>query len=256
MSKKKKGAPGRIEDMERFAKSMARTPYGSRQPMLIPLTVLATAVCLLGVPESVRQNTAKTMAEREDCVDLMQKLWAVLVMEIPYLKNVVHPLMFWMGDANDEDVKTARYCWEQLARYDLYLTLLDPQFGGDILGPFYTFMRSKSAIDATGAFYTPMPLSKMMAMMLDLKEHTSINDPCCGSGGMAVASISVMKENGLDPNTCTWVLNDIDPVAVALAGINMMIHGMDKVVLTADNALAPRQSEPAGLVHHDEERTA
>jgi type I restriction enzyme M protein len=74
--------------------------------------------------------------------------------------------------------------------------------------------------------------------MLGVREGQAICEPAAGSGGMLVATARDMRSRGLDPTTCSWLINDLDPVAVALAGVNAVVHGFGQnVQLRCGNGL-------------------
>jgi type I restriction enzyme M protein len=231
---------------------------------IIPLTAVATVNTLLGVP-GMLAPTLRTLAFRKDAAGWVRKLWAGMTVAFPYLDGRVSALTGWLDEPQDHEAAALTECFRVLAAYDMPGSF--DQAKGDLLGPLYMMLRGKRDKQVTGAFYTPMDVSDFMADILyatedreetapgdarygaedvaalsllslgRLKEGSSVADPCCGSGGMVLAAARAMRRAGLDPGTCTWALNDIDPTAVAMAGVNMASHGLRKVILTCGNGL-------------------
>lgn len=244
-----KDAKLKVPNPERLADQLSRavSDSGSSERLLIPLTVLGLAVTLLGTPDELHQPMWTHFAEAPEGWDSMEQMIKMTISCHDWLADHLHPLTSWMHRASERERAATQACWKVVAGIDVYLTLKQPMVDGDLLGVMYQCMSSKSAKQAKGAFYTPMSLSRMIAMMSDIQEGTSVNDPCCGSGGMMVAAAQVMREKGLRPETVHWVANDLDKVAVALAGLNFAAHGMGpNITLTSRNALAP--DSPPGFI--------
>lgn len=95
----------------------------------------------------------------------------------------------------------------------------------DIIGECYIYLISKFASDAgkkAGEFYTPAPVSKLLAKLADPKPGNTICDPACGSGSLLIrAAEEVGTDNfalyGQEVNGATW----------ALARMNMFLHSKD-----------------------------
>lgn len=228
------------DDVEPLAKKLvgATLAYGVSDTT-VSLAVVATAVTTLGAPRQLREMLAAHLARDEHVIETMKALWNIQIGTFRYLDPIMPPLLRWMDDPNEQTVKAARECWAVLAETDLHATIEGPTYQGDILGPLYAHVLPRSVVNARGVFYTPMSVSRMIADMNDIEEGKSINDPCCGSGGMTVAAVRSMRQRKRDPNTCTWYLNDVDPIACALAGVNMSAHGIFPVVVANMNALGP-----------------
>lgn len=72
----------------------------------------------------------------------------------------------------------------------------------DYLGEL--FMRCEQGNSGTGQFFTPYHVSKLMAKMIlgsevvekaEKDEVITVNDPCCGGGGMLMAALDVLKND-------------------------------------------------------------
>ena len=72
----------------------------------------------------------------------------------------------------------------------------------DYLGEL--FMRCEQGNSGTGQFFTPYHVSKLMAKAIlgrevvgkaEKDEVITVNDPCCGGGGMLMAALDVLKND-------------------------------------------------------------
>jgi type I restriction enzyme M protein len=95
----------------------------------------------------------------------------------------------------------------------------------DIIGECYIYLISKFASDAgkkAGEFYTPTPVSRLLAKLANPQPGNTICDPACGSGSLLIrAAEEVGSDNfslyGQEVNGATW----------ALARMNMFLHAKD-----------------------------
>lgn len=109
----------------------------------------------------------------------------------------------------------------------------------DLLGPYYLQVASKAMQDARGEFYTPHPISQVMARMLfdveRIKEENravSIMEPACGAGGMVLAIGELLAPSHVDllRFTC-W---DINPVAADMCYLNTVLWGIPAEIVWGD----------------------
>ncbi|CAM3301914.1 N-6 DNA methylase [Tsukamurella hominis] len=200
----------------------------------IPLTALATANTMLGAP-ALLPAALRRLSCLDDTAENTRTLWQLQARSFPYLEPRIGALTGWLDRAADHEVEALGACYGVLADCDLFGSF--EQAGGDLLGPVYSILRGRSGQQAAGAFYTPMSLALLIGAMATPDEGTHIAEPCCGAGGLVLGTIAAMRSAGKNPDTCTWALNDLDPLAVALAGVNMSAHGIIDVVLTCGNGL-------------------
>jgi|GEM_PF-3348358 len=221
---------------ERLAKRLheATARYGASE-YLIALTALATANALLGAPAFLLAPTLRLLAEPEGVANLTRGLWAATTSHFGYLADRIGALTGWLDAAGDHQVRALAACFDVLAGLDVHASFEDAN--GDLLGPVYMSLRGLSSQQAAGAFYTPPDLSLLLGAMTMPDEGARVMEPCCGAGGMVLGVVKAMRQAGRDPNACTWVLNDLDPLAVALAGVNLAAHGLDRVVLCVGDGL-------------------
>jgi len=95
----------------------------------------------------------------------------------------------------------------------------------DIIGECYIYLISRFASDAgkkAGEFFTPAPVSRLLAKLAGPMPGNTICDPACGSGSLLIrAAEEVGSDNfalyGQEVNGATW----------ALARMNMFLHAKD-----------------------------
>ncbi len=105
------------------------------------------------------------------------------------------------------------------------LDLRPSRVNEDIIGQCYIYLISKFASDAgkkAGEFYTPAPVSRLLAKLANPQPGNTICDPACGSGSLLIeASKEVGSKDyalyGQEVNGATW----------ALARMNMFLHARD-----------------------------
>lgn len=109
---------------------------------------------------------------------------------------------------------------------------------GDHLGEIYMEIAGNSK--AAGQYFTPYHVSKMMAM-ITLGEKPAeekvftLNEPCCGSGGMVVAAADVWTEQGYNyANNALVVANDVDRNCVLMSYLQISFTGMPAIIKHQD----------------------
>lgn len=95
-----------------------------------------------------------------------------------------------------------------------------PENENDLLGLIYQCLRSEGEKNTTGAYYTPTNVVSQMAAGFNGAKDNLILDPCCGSG----AFLTGFKDH--DPSCLFGV--DIDPLAVMITKINMILRFKDR----------------------------
>jgi len=125
----------------------------------------------------------------------------------------------------------------------------------DFLGE--VFMSGEISNDRTGQFFTPYPISYMMAkMIIDEKEPPNnkvirVTDPCCGAGGMLIAGAAVMKERGINFQRDVFFTGiDIDARCARMTYIQLSLIGAPAIVVCGNTLLyeAYWQRETIGYV--------
>lgn len=111
----------------------------------------------------------------------------------------------------------------------------------DVLGKVY--MDSGCGNKNTGQFFTPFHLS-LLTVQCTLPKDISpsnpliLNEPSCGSGGMIIAIVKVLKDRGINPQRSMEVVaQDLDWKAVYMAYIQLSLLGI-KATVAQGNTLA------------------
>lgn len=109
---------------------------------------------------------------------------------------------------------------------------------GDHLGEIY--MEIEAGNKSAGQYFTPYYVSKMMTMITlgekpDENKIFTLNEPCCGSGGMVVAAADIWNEQGFNyANNALVVANDIDRNCVLMSYLQISFTGLPAVILHQD----------------------
>jgi type I restriction-modification system DNA methylase subunit len=121
---------------------------------------------------------------------------------------------------------------------DAIVLMLKDSYGnfGDHLGHIYMQYCHKG--NHKGQFFTPYHISYFMAKItmnndmddrkaeIDKKGYISINDPCCGAGGMLVAACNVLDDEGINYTEQAVVYgNDIDVFCVHMSFLQLAFIG-------------------------------
>ena len=113
----------------------------------------------------------------------------------------------------------------------------------DYLGEL--FMRCEQGNSGTGQFFTPYHVSKLMAKMIlgseviekaEKDEVITVNDPCCGGGGMLMAALDVLKNDYHINYTrnCFIDCGDIDRRCVYMTYLQLSLAGVPAIVKHQD----------------------
>ncbi len=120
----------------------------------------------------------------------------------------------------------------------------------DVIGDAYEYLIERFAAGAgkkAGEFYTPRPVSTLLAGLLDPRPGDRIGDPACGSGSLLVrCARAVGGDNyalyGQEINGATW----------ALAKMNMFLHDISSARIDwGDTLRHPTLLEGDGLMTYD-----
>lgn len=112
----------------------------------------------------------------------------------------------------------------------------------DFLGQAY--MRLNLGNVATGQFFTPYHVSKMMSEIcftdiekqLEEKDFITLAEPCCGSGGMIIAYAETLKEQGYNYQHQFFVeAIDIDEMCFMITYIQLTLLGIPARVMLGDS---------------------
>ena len=113
----------------------------------------------------------------------------------------------------------------------------------DYLGEL--FMRCNQGNASTGQFFTPYHVSKLMAKIsigndaiekVERNEIITVNDPCCGGGGMLMAALDILKNDYHINYThdCFIDCGDIDRRCVYMTYLQLSLAGVPAIVKHQD----------------------
>lgn len=116
----------------------------------------------------------------------------------------------------------------------------------DLLGEVY--MQMNFGKKCGGQFFTPYTISKMMAKMtvdkdrtsklIDEKGYITMNEPCCGGGGMCIAFAEAMEEAGFDSQKHLIITaQDVDKTCVMMTYIQLSLLGIPAYVILGNSLL-------------------
>ena len=228
----------------RVAERVAEAWYSHQGTSNTDIAVGAVAALALtdrADPAGVDPAKALLGAGDEEIVQMLSEIWSMFWITRPELGRLVGPFASWLHDdpPHASYVKSAAH----VARAAAKAGLLDLAHNGslldtDVIALTYLNMRSDSARQARGEFYTPPNVCKMMAAMIlggkdDLKPGMSIAEPAAGTGGMLRAAAEHIREQGMNPADFWWVANDISPVAMAGLAVNACLWDLGPRVVSA-----------------------
>lgn len=98
----------------------------------------------------------------------------------------------------------------------------------DLIGRVYEYFLKEFAINASkeeGEFYTPHDVVQLIATMIEPYNGT-LYDPACGSGGMFIQSIELIKSKQGDVNKINIYGQEKDAATYRLAKMNLALRGL------------------------------
>lgn len=225
------------KQLERLAGRLRTCTRGVSEEVPVLMSAVATYLLVQGAPAPLGENFLRSVQARRDSASVISRVWCSVLEEAPFLEPHLPAILGWVDRGEEQHFRAFRDCLRVLAEQTP--TGVCGGVENDLLGEVYSHCRSSSTQRDLGAFYTPPTLNDVLAGCLIPAEHSVVLEPACGAGGMVVATARNMRRSGLDPSTCRWVLVDIDPVAVALAGVNAVVHGLgERVELRVGDALS------------------
>ena len=235
------------------------------------LTAASTAALFLGVDPATGGPLLRALAGSPDLAAGLLRIWGRWEQSFPYLHGNIGPLTRWLEHPAEHHLAALRAQLTHLTQVDLLAIAEGPSVRGDLLGQILTLIDAPgdraargdlgpvgqilTLIDAPGdraargAFFTPPALAgalSALAGVTDLPAGAVITDPCVGGGGLVVAAVRAMRAAGTAPEARRWILQDVDPFAVAIAGVAMSIHGIPWVELSCSDTLGtphPREKQ-------------
>ena len=111
----------------------------------------------------------------------------------------------------------------------------EPEDIKDILGELYMLVRSEHKGSSLGQYFTPWPVAKMMAMVVNVgekEERQTIFDPTCGSGVMLLAAASSCSTKARFNHQ--YYGGDLDYVCVMMSCVQCALFGMNFICYHAN----------------------
>ena len=213
------------------------------------LTAASTAALFLGVDPATGGPLLRALAGSPDLAAGLLRIWGRWEQSFPYLHGNIGPLTRWLEHPAEHHLAALRAQLTHLTHVDLLAIAEGPSVRGDLLGQILTLIDAPGDRAVRGAFFTPPSLAgalSALAGVTDLPAGAVITDPCVGGGGLVVAAVRAMRAAGTAPEARRWILQDIDPFAVTIAGVAMSIHGIPWVELSCSDTLGtphPREKQ-------------
>ncbi|MGK3091248.1 N-6 DNA methylase [Streptomyces sp. WAC01490] len=122
----------------------------------------------------------------------------------------------------------------------------------DVLGGAYEYLLKRFSDGSgtrAGQFFTPREVVELIIELLAPKNHESVYDPTCGSGGMLIAAATLLKSHG--GRGYTLSLNGQEAVTdtAGVARMNLFMHNLTEFkVEIGDTLRDPRFKKPDGSI--------
>ena len=98
----------------------------------------------------------------------------------------------------------------------------------DLIGRVYEYFLKEFAVNATkeeGEYYTPHDVVQLIATMIEPFDGM-LYDPCCGSGGMFIQSVDIVKAKQGDISRINVYGQERDAATYRLAKMNLALRGI------------------------------
>ena len=116
----------------------------------------------------------------------------------------------------------------------LEVGLLQAHYPGESIEQF---LAKYAELEKQGVFFTPMPIIELIAKLASRNRGNSIYDPVCGTGTMLIKSC----ERRYSDTPISLYGQDLDPISLAIATMNIIMHGNDACDLRAGNTITSPQ---------------
>jgi type I restriction-modification system DNA methylase subunit len=112
----------------------------------------------------------------------------------------------------------------------------------DVLGELY--MELELGNKNSGQFFTPQHISEFMAQIIyddNFQEHLNkpfirLSEPACGAGGMVLAFVKIMIDNGHNPGKKLWVqCVDVDRLASLMCYVQLTLWNIPAEVIVGNS---------------------
>ncbi|WP_030433559.1 type I restriction-modification system subunit M [Allokutzneria albata] len=130
---------------------------------------------------------------------------------------------------------------------------LDPStVSHDLLGAGYEYLLKNFADESgkkAGEFFTPREVVNLIVGVLRPEPGESVHDPTCGSGGMLVATINQVREQGKDHRTLRVYGQEVNLTTASIARMNLFLHEIeDFEIKRGDTLRAPAFKDANGTL--------
>lgn len=186
-----------------------------------------------------KKNKTAVQALVEKASSKGEDIYNALSVWLDWLMEVFDSSHFVNGDfvANIQEQAKQQPIYYDLLHEWVHKVYRDKEHGKatDFFGDMYEEnFRSSHKASTLGQFFTPMSLSVMMARLLETNEgNDTAMDCCCGSGRLL---ISKAEADGFSRGTF-YMAGDIDSQSVKMCALNLMILGLQGIVLRQDALL-------------------
>lgn len=132
-------------------------------------------------------------------------------------------------DKDNKVIKVMKLICSLLKRFSTHFN--------DYLGELYMRVIEEFSKPTKGQYFTPYNVSKLMAhITFDIPTHVNekpitINDPCCGSGGMCIAFIDLLDKRNINYLQHYLIYaNDVDITCAYMTYIQLSMAGAAAIV--------------------------
>jgi type I restriction enzyme M protein len=167
----------------------------------------------------------------------------------PQLEHVLDRI-FFMAVESGKRVVSDDCCKDLVRRIFSRYRLRNEDFQfSDLLGAAYEFLINNFAESAGkkgGDFYTPRDVIRLMVRIVKPAPGMSVDDPCCGSGGMLIITREYVEQSGGDPTNLRLCGQVNDASAWSICKLNMLLHGVTGADIQLQDTLLHPQHKDAG----------
>jgi len=225
----------------RIAAAVAHTWYDQRsdQGSEVPLGIVAALAQVRSPKGGVDPAEQLLPLSPERLWEALERVWARQWATHPELVHWARRVHGWLRQSPTEGQAKAVHAVVRSALEAGLLELTghtDPhtRSATDVLGPLLSELRGVSQATAIGEYHSPPDVTSLAEHLVapDLPEPGAwLMDPVAGTGGMARAMASRLREAGRGPEECAWYLIEADGLAAACCAANALVWHLGPHVL-------------------------
>ncbi|MFE6663370.1 N-6 DNA methylase [Streptomyces sp. NPDC057697] len=160
------------------------------------------------------------------------------------------PRLFGAMTWTSEEVLSTEVLAAVMQAMDRTPKMHEDNMSHDVLGGAYEYLLKRFS-DGSGTrayqFVTPRDVVELIVELLDPKGFESVYDPTCGSGGMLIASVNLLKARGGRQYTLDLYGQEAAPDTAGVARMNLFMHNLTQFqVEVGDTLKDPRFKTPDG----------